>query len=277
MTSRIGSSPSPARVPSAPSNTAPTAANQAKTKAATGAPELRITTPGEDAANIVAQLYSKDVAVGKATEQLFDALVDRRMGIFKSDDFKGTRDDATTQEFHILSEIKSAASGRPSGELVVELKALRTQAGYGPEVNAAAASLTEAMASTLDPVAIPYKLADGPMKLPFTVQLDGKSVAAELVGEVRGNTLSSARVNVNGKQMYLTDGALTELLGRAGLGWSGEASSQTEVMSTGLFGLGGVHQGVTYDGGGFRMLGRDDFNGAPVYFHKAEIGLVSPG
>lgn len=277
MPQKIGSNSASPVLPATPKAETPISAAPQATPTQPTAPgrdEFRVATATDRAERLIDGLARDNASLGRATRELFDALVDRRMDFYKTNDFKGTVDDAAGQELSILSEIERAAKGNPSGQLVVELKALEAQGGDGGRVKEGASAVRGALGDALAPVTIPYQLKDGPMSLPFTVKVDGREVRAELVGDVKGTTLSSARANVNGKSMYLTDSALTELLGRAGLSWSGEQSSQTEVMHNGFLGLGGVHHGVTYERSGFRTVTRDDVSSRVVYFHKGEIGLV---
>jgi hypothetical protein len=134
--------------------------------------------------------------------------------------------------------------------------------------------------------AAPSTFRDGPMSIPFKLDLGGRSVDAELVGSLRSDRfvgrpdLKSAdalRVKVGGDDLKLTDAAMSAILASKGLSWDAENSSQTEVLHRGLSALVGKSPRVVhYDGASFRLVKRDDFEGGSIYFHSGDIAVEKP-
>ena len=122
---------------------------------------------------------------------------------------------------------------------------------------------------------------DGPLSMPFSILVDGKPTPAKLVGELKtsnGNMdgkpakyIMEPRAEIGGKKYLLSDGALSELLKRAGdytpeHGFSG----QTRVFSGGWIGL-GKKDAVNFEGGQFK-LGK-----GAGYYHDNFVCVNGPG
>jgi hypothetical protein len=130
-------------------------------------------------------------------------------------------------------------------------------------------------------------LPDGPLCLPFTLTLDGRTVDAKFVATISSSIvlgvgtprrpitvqeLVGAHVEADGRRLPIADDALYTLMKQKGVELDWTSSSPPEVSPSGFLQLLGARPLITVDGHGFRLRKR----GEDKRFHSGVVAIHHP-
>lgn len=182
----------------------------------------------------------------------------------------------------------TVGTGHVSGYLRAALRSMASsEDGWTGEVKTLAAELAKALDKTVDPNRLSIDFSkSGEKRADIDVRVDGESRRGTFVAgfDAEDKQIARPHIEIDGEKYLVEDGALNEIVGRAGgVGTDWENSDQTKYIKSirsGLLGfLDGIPSGYkgivsTQEGGEFKVLTHEDSQkrGA-IYYHDGYVQL----
>ncbi len=227
--------------------------------------------PAEQASvNLIADLRTRDRGLGEAAESAHAAVFDLYLN-----EYGHTPEWSGDQAYRFLRRAYDAAvDGKIGGTFVFELR--RYVEGLAtPEVEAAASSLRAELEAEINAVSLEARVNNGRFEIKFPVRLGNESVDATLSAKVTGPFIVDPMVRIDGvKGDYLiTDGALQDLLKRAGYSFDPAESSAIKIYNRSFRPKDPAKDPIiTLDSGTFRPLENASV-GYWITYHQGRVKL----